>query len=162
VKKRKKRLKEKGGDCVRYYKYNFKVDLDMKIPLKWKKLYLYTRKIILRYFKFEDIKIVDRESEKGHHFFFVCKHHKKLTPVDCNMVQFLLGDDTSRVLINMRRIVKGIPWEVGNVLFDYVVWRRKHKCNCKIHQKFIKEQNEGQGELIKLDEELRKRMDYSL
>jgi len=121
----------------------FKVDVDLKIPDSWMNVWIKTRKAILRSLKMKPLEINIRKSKRGFHAWIHADVKKKLTPTECNFVQFLLGDDLGRVIINQRRIAKGMDWDRFNKLFSEVIWRRKHKCNCKIHQKILRQQKEG-------------------
>jgi DNA primase catalytic subunit len=133
----------------------FKVDVDIKVPDSWLKNWIETRKAILKSlgFKVKDIKVVD-SSLRGFHAYIHAEGKKKLTPTECNMIQFLLGDDESRVLINQRRIARGIDWRTGNKLFSDVLWRRKEKFNYKkmkkIWERERRKREEGRFELLKL------------
>ena len=133
----------------------FKVDVDIKVPDSWLKNWIKTRKAILKSlgFKVKNIKVVD-SSLRGFHTYILAETKKKLSPTECNMVQFLLGDDTSRVLINQRRIARGIDWRTGNKLFSDVLWRKKEKFDYEkmkeIWEREKRKREEGRFELLEL------------
>ena len=105
----------------------FKTDLDIKLGKKQMKKYIQTRKAIIGSLGYELLRYrVEPSSKRGHHFWWICKG-KNLLPSQINFMQFLLGDDWGRCLINSRRIKRGVKeW---NKIFDHVIWRRKHDCN---------------------------------
>jgi predicted metal-dependent RNase len=134
----------------------FKIDVDIRIPDSWMKKWKATRVAILKELGFKakirDIITTD-SSLRGFHAYISAKT-SKLTPTECNMIQFLLGDDTSRVLINQRRIARKVDWQTANKLFTKVLWRKKEKFNCKtmkkIWEKEKKEREEGRNEMMEL------------
>ncbi|MEM2446297.1 MAG: hypothetical protein QW734_06535 [Candidatus Bathyarchaeia archaeon] len=136
-------------------KYLFKVDVDLKVPDSWLENWKKTRESILKSlgFKVKFIRIVD-SSQRGFHCYISAESKKKLTPTECNMIQFLLGDDTARVLINQRRIARGMDWETCNKLFTDVLFRRKQRFNYKtmkrIWEKEMWKREEGRLEMLKL------------
>jgi len=130
----------------------FKIDCDLKVPESWLKLWIKTRKAILRSLGLKPLEINVRNSERGFHVWIHAESKHRLTPTECNFVQWLLGDDQGRVIINQRRIARGMSWKEFNKLFSEVIWRTKHKCNCKIHQKILRQRKEGVVEFYKLIE----------
>lgn len=144
---RTKILTKKGWEWVTV----FKIDLDIKIPKSWMENFIKTRKAIVRSMDFKPIHVIVDETHRGYHVYVHAKT-PKLTPTECNMLQFLLGDDKSRVIINQRRIKRGVPWKIGNKMFDHVIWRKEHKCNCDIHQKILKRMKEGQKALMGVED----------
>ena len=108
-------------------KYVLKVDIDIKLPEKWLTHYkLAIGSFFERYtfIKLKDVKIKE-SSKRGYHIWIHILSSRKLSPEYLNMLQFLCGDDRSRVLINARRIKRGVPWSKGNKLFSKVVYRRE-------------------------------------
>lgn len=95
----------------------FKVDLDIPrkaIPPEWLKFWLETRLFIFARFGIQVLDVEVRESEHGNiHVLFYSP--QRLDDWDICMIQFLLGDDTKRVLMNMKRLALGV--EEWNVLF---------------------------------------------
>lgn len=130
----------------------FKVDVDLVVPKSWLDLWVKTRKAILECLGMKVDKIIVNESERGFHAWVHARTKTKLTPTECNFVQWILGDDTGRVRINQRRIYLGFDWKKFNKLFSEVIWRKKHKCNCIIHQKILMRMDEGRVALLKLME----------
>ncbi|MCW1312749.1 MAG: hypothetical protein OH338_04970 [Candidatus Parvarchaeota archaeon] len=130
----------------------FKVDVDLVVPESWLKLWIETRKAILKELGIEPVEINIHKTERGFHAWVHGKVKKKLTPTECNFVQWVLGDDTGRVRINQRRIACGMSWRTFNKLFSEVIWRKKHKCNCDIHKKILKRMEEGRVALLKIME----------
>jgi hypothetical protein len=129
--------------------YMLKLDVDLKVPKEWLEDWLETRRAIYEALGFKILgMVVDKKSERGFHAFVHILSNTKLTPDDLNKLQWLGGDDRGRVLINAWRIKRGVPWERGNKLFDHVIWRKEHKCNCTIHQKILKRAKEGQDALM--------------
>ncbi len=130
----------------------FKVDCDLKIPEAWLNLWIKTRKAILRSLGLKPLEINIRNSERGFHVWIHAESKYKLTPTESNFIQWLLGDDVGRVIINQRRIARGMKWQEFNKLFSEVIWRSRHKCNCSIHQKILRQRREGIIEFYKLIE----------
>lgn len=117
-----------------------KLDVDIKVPKKWIELWKKTRIAILESlgYKVEKI-IIHPSSKRGFHGWIYIK--EKTTDKETNMLQWLLGDDTTRVFINMLRIKRGfIYW---NKLFSRVRWRKpiEEPCkSCKL-RKYVIEMN---------------------
>lgn len=130
----------------------FKIDCDLKVPERWLKLWIKTRKAILKSLGLKPVEVNVRNSERGFHVWVHAESENKLTPTECNFVQWLLGDDLGRVIINQRRIARGMDWREFNKLFSEVIWRSKHKCNCSIHKKILKNRKEGIVEFYKIIE----------
>jgi len=141
-----------------YKNYYFKIDLDLKLPKEWKKMYLICGRKTLKSLGHEVLSVKETGSSKrGHHFVFCTRANEQLSSTTCNMIQFLLNDDIGRVIINQRRIERGISWREGNKLFDRTIWKAKHKCNCKIHNRIFRNQKEGQMALLSLDNKVDKK-----
>lgn len=121
----------------------FKIDCDLKLPERWMSIWIKTRKAVLRSLGIKPLDFVIRQSERGWHCWIHAETENKLTPTECNFIQFLLGDECGRVIINQRRIARGMNWEQFNKLFSEVIWRKKHKCNCEIHKKILMQREEG-------------------
>ena len=100
-----------------------KVDLDIHPPEEWLKDWVKTRKAILKKFglKPEYIKIF--KTKRGLHIYI--KINQELSDIQINKLQFLLGDDCTRVKINNWRIERGVPY--WNKLFSKVLYRKKSK-----------------------------------
>lgn len=100
-----------------------KVDLDFHPPEHWVQEWKVTRRQILACMDFEVEKIEAFHNTRGMHFYI--KLNKEVSDREGNRLQFLLGDDSTRVKINNWRIDKGIKhW---NKLFSKVLYRRKAK-----------------------------------
>lgn len=100
-----------------------KIDIDAKFPEEWFSKWIDTRISLLKSMGYVVGHIFPHETTKGRNFFIHIKP-------DCdanttNMLQFLLGDDHTRVKINAWRISRGIKhW---NKIFDRKLWRRGAK-----------------------------------
>ena len=101
-----------------------KVDIDFKASKGWLGLWELTRKDILARLGYPIIRMVKHETKKGQNYFIEIKDDG-LTPEQINMLQFLLGDDHTRVKINTWRIERGI--EHWNKIFDRKLWRKNAK-----------------------------------
>jgi len=99
-----------------------KIDLDLKPGKEWLAKWKLTRKHLLEALGFKVKEIVLRSTRKGWHA-WIHVEDKEIEDWDLNMLQWLCGDDQTRVKINMRRIKRGVKrW---NKLFSEVIWRRK-------------------------------------
>ena len=127
----------------------FKIDVDVKMSKSLLKKFIETRKVLLKHLGYKVKEVNKKESRRGHHLTILVTG--KVPATKANAIQFLLGDDPSRCIINARRIKRRIPWREGNKLFSKTLWRKKHKCNCKIHQKILKRMKEGQEEFEKME-----------
>jgi len=101
-----------------------KVDIDYKAPEAWLEEWVETREAIIeKYLNMSILRVVRHETTKGQNYFI--EVDEELTPERTNEIQFLLGDDHTRVKINAWRIERGIPhW---NKIFDRKLWRKKAK-----------------------------------
>ncbi|MCM8802828.1 MAG: hypothetical protein NC827_05930 [Candidatus Omnitrophica bacterium] len=100
-----------------------KIDIDYKPNQYWLNKWIKTRKFILERMKCKVLRTNIFETKRGFHAYFVID--KKLNDNQLNMLQFLLGDDATRVKINEWRIKRGIRrW---NKLFSKILWRKKAK-----------------------------------
>ena len=101
-----------------------KIDMDFKPPEEWLKKYLRQcgGLLTMKYgYDVESRKCF--ETKRGYHIYIKLKEDIDAETV--NMLQFLLGDDRTRVKINQWRIKRGIPrW---NKLFAEVLYRKKAK-----------------------------------
>ena len=119
----------------------FKIDLDLKLGKKQLQSFIETRRAIIESLGMKLLRYREDSSKRGHHLWFYCEG-KNMNERQINFTQFLLGDDIGRCKINAARIRRGVrDW---NVIFDHVIWRRPHSCNCSIHKKILKRQKEGQ------------------
>lgn len=125
------------------YKSVLKIDLDVKMPKRWLKLWEKSRKGLLASIGLRLVNIITKpSSRRGYHVWLHIESDKRLSDRDLNHLQLLCGDDTGRVLIAARRIRRKIKnWDK---LFDHTIWRREHNCNCAIHQKICQRMKEGQ------------------
>ena len=107
-------------------RYTLKIDVDLKLPKKWLEMFIKSRKVMLEGLGFEVEEIVERETERGHHFWIRINSKKKLSDMDINMLQFLCSDDWGRVIINAYRIKRGVKkW---NKLFSKVICNDEKEC----------------------------------
>jgi len=100
-----------------------KIDLDVKLPEEWLERWIETRYVLLRSMGYTVNRISRHETTKGQNFFIEINGY--LSPTLTNMLQFLLGDDHTRVKINQWRIERGI--EHWNKIFDRKLFRKKAK-----------------------------------
>jgi len=130
-------------------RYILKIDLDEHLIKKWKKEWIKTRKAILKCMNFRvvDITIKDSPSGRGHHIWIEFRATRNVSDAELNKMQWLCGDDATRVQINIWRIKRGVTF--WNKLFSEVIWKRKSQNNyckhCKILTlvRVICEENEG-------------------
>lgn len=100
-----------------------KVDIDYKAPEEWLTYWAETRCLILSKLGYTLKRLTKHETTKGQNYFIEIE--EELSPQAINMLQFLLGDDHTRVKINQWRIERGIPhW---NKIFDKKLWRKGAK-----------------------------------
>ena len=100
-----------------------KIDLDYKPDKMWRAIWKYTRCIILAELKHYVKEIFEHETARGYHYYIHL--YKDVSPETANALQFLCGDDHTRVKINQWRIERGVKhW---NKMFHRVLWRRKRK-----------------------------------
>ena len=100
-----------------------KIDIDFHPPKEWLMNWVNTRTEMLRKLGYiiEYFRIF--KTKRGLHIYF--KLTKDVMAEEANRLQFLLGDDATRVKINQWRIKRGIKrW---NKLFHKVLYRRKAK-----------------------------------
>lgn len=93
-----------------------KIDLDVKPPKTWLNEWIKTRKLILKHYNYNIIKVVKHETEHGWHIWF---HIEGKIPFnEIIKLQFILGDDHQRVYFNIQR--KGFKKfrELFNILFS--------------------------------------------
>lgn len=101
-----------------------KIDLDLHPPEDWLKDWIETRKIILQSMSLNVEYIKVFKTTRGLHVYI--KVSNKLSDRKINKLQFLLGDDQTRVRINQWRIERGVKnW---NKLFHKVIYRKKVDC----------------------------------
>jgi len=99
-----------------------KIDYDyMPKDKKWLELWKKTRIMILESLGYKAERITITKTKRGFHAYI--KINKNVRSKTANMLQFLLGDDATRVKINEWRIERGVPY--WNKLFSEVVWRKQ-------------------------------------
>jgi len=99
-----------------------KIDIDFKPPKYWMELWKRTRISMLKELGYDVKRIRIYETKRGLHIFIYLEQE---IPDDeiINMLQFLCGDDATRVKINQWRIKRGFKdW---NKLFSDVIYRKK-------------------------------------
>ena len=127
-------------------RYTLKIDVDLKLPSKWLEMFIKSRKVMLEGLGFEVEEIVERETERGHHFWIKINSKKKLSDMDINMLQFLCSDDWGRVIINAYRIKRGVKkW---NKLFSKVIWRKKMSDYQK-YKRLLRKMKKGKEVLLR-------------
>ena len=126
-----------------------KVDIDYKPPEHWLHKWERTRILMLEeYYKLHVLRVARHNTRKGQNFFIEVE--EELTAGEINELQFMLGDDHTRVKINAWRIQRGIPhW---NKIFDRKLWRKEAKviecwyCGNKIPLISVEDENDKSGE----------------
>ena len=107
-----------------------KIDVDYLPPKQWLEQWIQTRKTILESLGYK-VKRIDifKSSRRGFHAYI--QLDRPVPPTTLNKLQFLCGDDPTRVKINNWRIQRGIKdW---NVLYHRVLYRKKAKLVVKCH-----------------------------
>lgn len=100
-----------------------KLDIDWKAPAEWREKWRVTRLGMLFGLGYDIAKVLEYETNRGYHYYIHIS--KDVDDATANYLQFLLGDDATRVKINQWRIERGIKhW---NKLFSRVLWKRKIK-----------------------------------
>lgn len=100
-----------------------KIDIDFKAPEDWLLDWEASRKFLLESYKLTVLRVTRHETTKGQNYFIEIE--EDLSPEGINRLQFLLGDDHTRVKINAWRIERGVPhW---NKIFDRKLWRKEAK-----------------------------------
>jgi len=100
-----------------------KIDIDLQPPEKWLKLWIETRLKMLKDIGYTPFDYDIFKTTRGIHIYISL--NKDLPDETINMLQFLCGDDPTRVKINQWRIKRKIPhW---NKLFHEVKYRKKVK-----------------------------------
>ena len=116
----------------RHNNYVLKIDLDDHLLNRWKKEWIQTRKGILNSLghTLEEVTLHKSPSGRGYHVWIQFSSKKKVSDAALNKLQWLCGDDPTRVQINIWRIRRKITY--WNKMFSEVLWKRKSKAtNCK-------------------------------
>jgi hypothetical protein len=100
-----------------------KIDLDLQPPEDWLKLWMETRIEMLKYLGYTPVEWRTFKTKRGVHIYI--RIVEKIPDMEANKLQFLCGDDPTRVKINIWRIKRGIPY--WNKLFAEVLYRKKRK-----------------------------------
>jgi len=111
-------LRKREESCM------LKIDVDYLPPKSWLREWIETRKTILESLGYK-VKRIDifKSSKRGFHAYI--QLDRPIPPQTLNKLQFLCGDDPTRVKINNWRIQRGIKdW---NVLYHRVLYRKKAK-----------------------------------
>ncbi len=116
-------------------KYILLIDIDTKLLKLWKTPYEKTRKVILKEMQLMIEEIILKPSDKkGYHYYFHV-WGKSMSSKDLNMIQYLMGDDTTRVWINHIRLGRGIKkW---NKMFAKVIYRKPPAKPCPVCRKTL-------------------------
>ena len=100
-----------------------KIDLDIHPPKDWLDQWITTRITLLQMLGHRVKAYRIFKTKRGYHIYFTLV--RDVSDMEANKLQFLLGDDHTRVKINQWRIKRGIPhW---NKLFHKVLYRKKAK-----------------------------------
>jgi hypothetical protein len=100
-----------------------KLDIDFHPPKKWLEEWLKTRDDMLYCLGYDVERMDVFKTARGIHVYIKLKQN--IRDAEANKLQFLLGDDPTRVKINQWRIKNKIKhW---NKLFEKVLYRRKTK-----------------------------------
>jgi hypothetical protein len=112
-----------------------KLDIDFKPPKTWLDEWIRTRKLLLEKLGYDYERFDVFQTERGIHVYITLRQNIKSART-VNRLQWLLGDDATRVKINQWRIERGIRnW---NKLYMKVLYRKKakvvtcHYCGNKI------------------------------
>lgn len=98
-----------------------KIDLDIHPQKEWLDLWLRTRIGMLESHGYAVEQWHIFRTYRGHHIYITLR--RDVDDETANMLQFLCGDDHTRVKINEWRIKRGIKY--WNKLFHRVIYRRK-------------------------------------
>jgi hypothetical protein len=128
-----------GGNSL---KYVLTVDHDVRFDKwGWKETYERAVKASLEALGFKVSKIISKtsSSRRGLHYWIHIEAPNKLTDEQMNMLQFIAGDDRTRVRINQLRIKRGIQ-KFWNKCFDHVTYTKPidEKClKCKLRRTIL-------------------------
>jgi len=129
------------------HKYTLHMDWDWNPPQKWRQAWETHTKAMLEYFQLVVDRIImkqsDRRKGRGQHIWIHIQSRRKLSEDDINMLQWLCGDDLTRVRINRLRTRRGLKgW--WNKLYDHIVWRKPLPENCqKCHLRAVLKEMEA-------------------
>jgi len=100
-----------------------KIDLDVRPATQLLSEWIRTRKVLLKELGYTPKSIDWFETKRGYHVYILLE--VDVSDAEANILQFLLGDDHTRVKINFWRIEHKVKrW---NKLFHDVLYRRKAK-----------------------------------
>jgi len=100
-----------------------KVDIDLKLPIMWLQMWVSTRELMLDMLGHTVKRFDMHKTKKGLHVFIEVE--EEMDAKNINLLQFLLGDDHTRVKINSWRIDREVPcW---NKLFSRKIYRKEAK-----------------------------------
>jgi hypothetical protein len=103
-----------------------KIDVDYKPSKYWLSKWVATRCLILKEMGYKVLGVEVFQTERGFHAYI--KIENNVDDEELNMLQFLCGDDHTRVKINEWRIKRGIKdW---NRLFHKVIYRKQECWYC--------------------------------
>jgi len=130
---------EKTYPTIEFHKYVLHMDFDYPVPDQWLKVYKEQKTAMLENMGFfVDRKIIKPSPSRkgGSHIWIHITSLRELTEDEINMLQWLCGDDPTRVWINRMRIDRGLK-KFWNKIFTRHVWVRPldEKCKrCKIRR----------------------------
>lgn len=100
-----------------------KIDIDVNTPEWWRALWIRTRLEMLRWLGCSSVRFNEIKSTRGYNY--IIEIDKDLPDETINLIQFLLGDDHTRVKINSWRIERGVKrW---NKIFSRKIYRKTSK-----------------------------------
>lgn len=100
-----------------------KIDVDIKMNDRLMQRWLLTRRAILKSLGYVHCRVEPFTTKHGKHFYI--RLSGDVTAKEANELQFMLGDDQTRVKINTKRIKRGVAhW---NKLFHHVLYRKRPK-----------------------------------
>jgi len=127
------------GILTSAHKYVLHLDWDYPIPEHWIKVWEQEKTAMLESLGFTVDRIITKPSPSrkgGSHIWIHIISPQELSEDEVNMLQWLCGDDPTRVWINRMRIDRGLK-KYWNKLFSRHVWVREmdEKCKtCKIRR----------------------------
>lgn len=116
------------------HEYVLHCDWDWNPSKKWVRIWHQAKTAMLESLGFIVDRIImkpsDRGRGRGRHIWIHIQSRRKLSEDEVNMLQWLCGDDVTRVRINRFRTRRGMK-RFWNKLFDHIIWRKPLPENCK-------------------------------
>lgn len=126
-------------------------DWDFRPTKRWIRVYLETITNTYEHLGYKVEEIIIKKRGRGFHIWTHIISKKPFTEDEVNMLQWLAGDDITRVRINRLRTRRGMKM-FWNKLFSKVIWRKSLPKNCqkcrivKTLRELEHELEEGEGE----------------